>query len=345
MTTANVHANETVPAVSVIMPAYDVARYIGQAIDSILAQTFTDYEIIVVNDGSPDTNELESVLEPYRQKITYIKQQNGGVSAARNTAIHTAKGRYLALLDPDDFWEPEYLAVQVAALESDPTIDVFYPNALLFGDACNAGKSYMDICRSEGEVTFESLITERCQVPIFVTARTQVIKRVGMFDESLRISQDFDLWLRIVKSGGRIAYTRRVLVHRRRRADGLSSNEIALWKDILLIFDKAARIFSLTPAEREALERERPKCRAMFDLYQGKQAFLEGDAKTAINCLTAANACLRSRKLAFVIAALRAAPRLLLGIHRVRQRFLSMRTRALPVPSPLLQSEARGGNV
>jgi len=335
----NVDPNYTVPAVSVIMPAYGVAQYIGQAIDSVLAQTFTDYEILVVNDGSPDTRELERVLEPYREAIVYIKQENRGVSAARNTAIRAALGRYLAFLDPDDLWEPEYLAVQVGALESNPTIDAYYPNALLFGDTSTAGKTYMDTCPSTGEVTFESLITERCQVPIFVTARTEIVKRVGMFDESLRVSQDFDLWLRIVKHGGIIAYTRQVLVRRRRRPEGLSSNEVALYKDILLILDKAARIFTLTPAERETLERERLRYGAILDLCQGKQAFLEGDAKTAIDHLTAANDSLGSRRLALVLAALRAAPRLLLRIHKARERLKSMGIREFDVHSALLRTQ------
>ena len=339
-TIPNVDPNQTLPAVSVIMPAYGVAQYIGQAIDSVLAQTFTDYEILVVNDGSPDTRELERVLEPYREAIVYIKQENRGVSAARNTAIRAALGRYLAFLDPDDLWEPEYLAVQVGALESNPTIDAYYPNALLFGDTSTAGKTYMDTCPSTGEVTFESLITERCQVPIFVTARTEIVKRVGMFDESLRVSQDFDLWLRIVKHGGIIAYTRQVLVRRRRRPEGLSSNEVALYKDILLILDKAARIFTLTPAERQTLEQERLTYRATLDLCQGKQAFMEGDAKTAIDHLTVANGSLRSCRLALVLAALRAAPRLLLRIHKAREHLRSMGLGELDVRSSLVPKRA-----
>ena len=344
-TIPNTDPNQTVPAVSVIMPAYGVAQYIGQAIDSVLAQTFTGYEIIVVNDGSPDTDELERVLEPYRERIVYLKQENAGVSVARNTAIRAALGRYLAFLDPDDLWEPEYLAVQVGALESNPTIDAFYPNALLFGDTSSAGKTYMDICPSTGEVTFESLITERCQVPMMVTARTEIVKRVGMFDESLRVSQDFDLWLRIVKHGGMIAYTRQVLVRRRCRPDSLSSNEIAQFKDILHIFDKAARIFTLTPAERETLERERVRYRAILDLSQGKQAFLQGDAKTAIDHLTVANGSLGSRRLALVLAALRAAPRLLLRLHKARERFRSMGIWGFDVHSALLRIQTRRDNV
>jgi len=318
------------------MPAYGVDRYISFALDSVLAQTFTSYEIIVVNDGCPRTKELERVLAPYRERVIYIKQQNQGASAARNTAIREARGRYLALLDPDDYWEPEYLSVQVGVLETQPAIDVLYPNARLIGDTFNAGKTYMDLSPSKGEVTFETLITEQCQVPIFVTARTEVVKQAGMFDESIRISQDFDLWIRIVKQGGRITYTRQVLVNRRRRPEGLSSNEVALCRDILIIFDKVARTFSLTPSESGVLKHERAKRQAMLELCQGKEAFLKGNAKTAINHLVAANAFLKSRKIALVLAGLRTAPRFLLRCHRMRERLRWMGVRDFEAPMMMM---------
>lgn len=308
--------------VTVIMPAYGVAQYIGAAIDSVLNQTFTDYEIIVVNDGAPDTEELESVLEPYRERIVYIKHENRGLSEARNTAIRAARGRYLALLDPDDLWEPEYLAVQVGMLESDPTIDAVYPNALLFGETLNSGKTFMDISPSEGEVTFESLITFRCQVAIFVTARTEAVVRAGMFDAAVRISGDFDLWLRIVKQGGRIAYHRQVLARHRRRPESLSSNQIALYKDILRVLDKAPLIFELAPAELEVVEQQRSHNRSMLNLYEGKQAFSLGDTGVAIDRLTEANHFLKSRKISFALLFLRFAPRLLLSVHSMRDRLL-----------------------
>src|SRR5436190_438532 len=86
------------PMVSVIMPAYRVSEYIGKAVGSVLNQTFSNYEIIVVNDGSPDTTELESELEQYRERIIYIEQENRGCSAARNAAINIARGEFIAFL-------------------------------------------------------------------------------------------------------------------------------------------------------------------------------------------------------------------------------------------------------
>jgi len=140
------------PAVSVIMPAYNVSQFISEALESVFAQTFKDYEVIVVNDGSPDTDELLRALAPYRGRIRYIEQENRGVSAARNAAIRAARGHYVAHLDPDDLWEPGYLAAQLAEFARDPSIDVLYPDALIFGDAPEAGRRFMDWCPSSGEV-------------------------------------------------------------------------------------------------------------------------------------------------------------------------------------------------
>jgi glycosyltransferase involved in cell wall biosynthesis len=313
------------PAVSVIMPAYGVAEYIGAALDSVLNQIFTDYEILVINDGAPDTEELEAVLEPYRDRIVYLKHENRGLSEARNTAIRVARGRYLALLDPDDLWEPEYLAAQVGMLESDPGIDAIYSNSLLFGDTINAGKTYMDICPSEGEVTFESLITERCQVAIFVTARKEAVIGAGMFDPAIRTSGDFDLWVRMVKHGARITYNRRVLARRRCRPDSLAANRVALHKDVLSVFNKAQG-YNLTPRERQTLERERSKHQAMVSLYQGKQAFVEENFRAAVDYLKQANRFLKSRKIAVASTALGLAPRLLLRMYNLRNELLDART-------------------
>ena len=106
--------------VSVIIPAYNTAAYITETLDSVFAQTFKDFEVIVVNDGSPDTEDLERVLQPYRARIVYVKQENRGVSGARNAGILRARGEFLAFLDSDDVWLPDYLAEQMKFLEAHP---------------------------------------------------------------------------------------------------------------------------------------------------------------------------------------------------------------------------------
>src|SRR5689334_9318776 len=108
------------PVVSVIMPAYNVTRYIGEALDSVFAQTFQDFEIIVVNDGCPDTPALERVLHRYPEKIRYLKQENAGVAAARNTAVLAAAAPLIFTLDPDDWLERDCLEFQVGCLREHP---------------------------------------------------------------------------------------------------------------------------------------------------------------------------------------------------------------------------------
>ena len=145
------------PAVSVIIPAYNVSPYISQTLDSVVAQSFTNYEIILVNDGSPDTTELEEILQPYRERIVYLKQRNCGVASARNAAIRVARGKYLAFLDGDDLWLPDFLEKQLAFIESGGGYDLVYSNAYHFGDH-SEGKTYMQTCPSEGPLNCESLL-------------------------------------------------------------------------------------------------------------------------------------------------------------------------------------------
>lgn len=310
------------PKVSVIIPAYKAAEYIGATLKSVFEQTFKDYEVIVVNDGAPDTEETERVLEPYLGRIVYIKQENRGVSGARNTAIRNARGEYVALLDSDDMWEPEYLEIQVAALESDPSIDVIYPNGVIFGGGPGTGRKCMDLSPSEGEVTFESLITQRCTVLTFVTARRETILRAGLLDEALRSSEDFDLWLRIVKQGGRIAYHRRELARYRSRRGSLSADPVWMCQHILKVFDKAARTLELTPREREVLAQQSVRFRAVQRLCEGKRALFRGEVEKAIEGLTEANAFFKSRKIAATRLLLRFAPRLLRRAYDMRDRFI-----------------------
>lgn len=315
-------ATAGVPAVSVIMPAFRSAAYIAEALDSVFAQTFKDFEVVVVNDGSPDTEELERVLAPYRGRIVYLKQENRGVSAARNAAIRAARAPLVAMLDPDDLWEPEYLEVQVGMMRADPTLDLLYPNALIFGDAAHAGRTYMEVNPSEGEVTFEGMLTQQCTIVNYVIARREAVVAAGWFDESLSRSEDFDLWLRILCRGGRIAYHRRVLARYRRHAGSLSSDPVLMSRDILRVLDKAARELELSDEQRLLLARERERFHAGLRLEEGKRAFEQGDTLAALAALGEANRVLRSRKLSLVVRLLKVAPRLLRHAYGLRERYV-----------------------
>ncbi|HEX7997645.1 MAG TPA: glycosyltransferase family A protein [Pyrinomonadaceae bacterium] len=320
-TTDLTHTEGHAPAVSVVVPAYNVSQYIAEALDSVRAQTFKDYEIIVVNDGSPDTENLERVLEPYLPEIVYLRQENRGLSGARNSGIRAARAPFIALLDGDDLWEPQFLDAMLAELQRDPTLDVLYSDALYFGDTPEAGRTYMELHPSSGEVTVEAILTQRCNVISCIVARREIMLRAGLFDESLRSSEDFDMWLRILKAGGRINYLRQPLMRYRRHRASLSSDPVWMCRHILQVLDKAERKLDLTDAERDALQQQQRRYGAELNFNEGKRAFFSGDTKAAIKSLTKANALSPNRKTALALRLLRLAPRALLRAYHLRDRF------------------------
>lgn len=313
------------PEVSVIIPAYNTSQYIAATVQSVLAQTYTSHEVIVVNDGSPDTPAMERALAPFRDRILYVVQENGGISVARNTALALARGRYVALLDSDDAWEPDYLAVQVAALEADPSLAAVYPNALISGDHPHAGRTFRDICPSTGPVTFQAVLTQRCQVFISALIRRSAIARVGGFDPEFRSVEDFDLWLRLLAAGERIGYHDRVLVRFLKRRGSLSSDPVWMAENVLTVLDKFAAgpaALTLPPADRQALELRRAYFRARLEIAYGKRAFFQLDPGKAREHLERANALFRSPRLSLVCVLLRLFPGVLLKVYRLRDRHI-----------------------
>ena len=312
------------PEVSVIVPAYNSAEYIGEALDSVLKQTIQDFEVIVVNDGSPDTARLEEVLEPYRDRIIYLKQKNTGLGGARNTAIRAAQGTYIALLDADDIWEPDYLAVQLDYLHKHPDIDVVSCNSRFFGDETYAGRTFMDVFPSDGPVTFESLVTRKCNVFVSVTAKREAIEQSGLFDETLMPCEDYDLWLRLTADGRRIAYHRKVLVQYRRHKDSLSADPVWMAESNSKVIEKWQRDIPPVVKEWWLLEERREKNNAEAEYWRGRQAFARGDVATAIQCLKKANEVMRSPKLQGTILCLRTMPKLAMRTYKIKQKLKSI---------------------
>lgn len=309
------------PTVTVVIPAYNASSYITQALDSLYAQTFRDYEVIIVNDGSTDADSLERIVHGHPLPVIYLSQPNRGVSAARNAALKVARGKFYAQLDADDQWLPEYLEMQVGILEQNSHITLVYPNATIIADNTSEQLEFMSVSPSEGEVTFESLIRQECTVMTCVTARMSAIKDAGMFDEDLRSCEDFDMWLRIIRNGGFISYHRRILVLYRRHPGSLSSDRVWMTRNLLAVFSKCANTFDLTSAERQILDEQIDRNRALLRLFEGKHALRDGGASTALICFKEANEHLRSPKLLLVIFLLRHVPHFVVWSFVVRERF------------------------
>jgi glycosyltransferase involved in cell wall biosynthesis len=262
------------------------------------------------------------VLKPYAGKIEYITQENRGLSGARNTGIRAARGEFVALLDADDLWEPNYLERQLAEIERRPDLDIVYANATIFGDSLDAGKKFMELNPSDGPVTFESLITQKCNVMVSVLARRETLIAAGLFDEQLRSVEDFDLWLRVIKNGGKIGYHRDVLIRYRKHAASLSADPVWMCEHVLKVLDKAARTLQLTDSEKSLLQTERSRFHAMLLLHEGKRAFFNGDPDTAVSKLTDANRVFQSRKLSATVWLLRRVPRALLFAYDLRDKLI-----------------------
>ena len=312
------------PAVSVVVPAYNVARFIGEALESVFAQTFKDFEVIVVNDGSPDTVELEHALAPYLARIIYLKQENRGPSAARNAAISAARGRYVALLDADDAWLPEYLAEQTRALDARPELDLVYADAMLFGEGDGVGQSFMEKCPSRGPVTVESLLTQACAViTSCVVARRESLVAAGLFDERYRRSEDFQLWVRMAHRGARIDYQRKVLARHRVRPDSLAGDASLMHECAKGVYADLSNELDLTPPQRALVEVEIEKYESYLALARGKSALASGDYERAASELSRARdlgrvPAFQGMKLRLVLLFIRLAPRLLRRAYTLR---------------------------
>jgi len=308
--------------VSVVIPAYNCAPYIGETLASVFAQTVPVEQVVVVNDGSPDTATLEQVLDPYSDRIDYLKQPNRGVSAARNTALRVTTQPFIGFVDADDLWQPNFVERHLAMFAADPSIDLVYGNGQRFGDSPDAGKLLMDLNLSEGEPTFERLVRLQCNVNTACLARRDILFKAGLYDESLRTAEDFDLWLRVVKAGGSIGYHREVTMMSRLRPGSLSAHQHWMFRDFLRVLEKWENSPELTPGERFAVKEQQRDYYARQALYEGKRALLDGDPAAAIASFNQANEYFGTWKLKAVIWALRIAPLPLRSLYRWRNRYV-----------------------
>lgn len=304
--------------VSVIIPAFRASQFIKQTLDSVFAQTYPLWEVIVVNDGSPDTPELESVLAPYLDRVTYIKQENRGLAGARNTGLKAAKGKFVCLLDADDLWLPDYIETQVSFLRDHPEWDLVYCNARFFGDSVVAGKEYMKVCPSKGDATASAIISRRCHVFVSVTARTEALRRIG-FDESLRSCEDFDCWLRFTAAGYKIGYHREVLVDYRKHKASLSSNQKAMAEFNLRVLHKSLSLWPDDSEEVELLRKAAAEKTAELETITAKLALVNRDFNAARTHFHASNSYYRSPKLWAIITLLRFLPSLVRATYTLRK--------------------------
>lgn len=294
--------------VSVIVPAYGVAASIAETVESVLAQTWGGREVIVVNDGSPDSEALAAALEPFRSQITYLQQPNLGAGAARNTGIRHASGPWLAFLDGDDIWEADFLERQFRFLESND-LEMVWSDGWIFGDTADAGRRIMELRPCRGPVTTAAMLRQEVSVGTSATVvRRDRVMEVGGFDESLRRGQDFDLWLRLVSAGIRAGYNPEPLIHYRVREGNLSGTAAQQARRALDVLTRIREKGFLRSDDLRVLEERIPSLEADLHLELAKEAIAGREYRDARRLLGLVQHARPSLKLAAVKAGLTLAP-------------------------------------
>jgi glycosyltransferase involved in cell wall biosynthesis len=312
------------PTASIVVPAFNAARHIAAALESVFAQTFDDYEVIVVNDGSTDN--LAAAIRPFRPRLVYLEQTNLGAASARNAGIRAAHGRYVAFLDADDVWRPAFLDRQIRYLDSRPACDLVYSDALISGDSPLAGQRFMQGAPSNGPVTLMSLLNLQCHVILStVVVRRETLIGVGLFDESIRRGHDFDLWLRMTLGGAVLEYHREVLAERRTRLEGLTGDRLSELQRPIPVLTRFARRDDLPRDVRLAVRLFLMRVIDAIEVEKGKRRLIEGNFPAARYHLAATRR--PPLKIRLALLGLRVAP------ATVRRLYTALRPQAHPRPA------------
>lgn len=263
------------PRVSVIIPSYNCASFIPETLESVFAQTYRDLEIILVDDGS--TDDTPAVVAPYLDRITYIRQKNGGLPAARNTGIRAAKGEFIALLDADDSWMADKLERQLPRF-ADAEVGIVYSDfSVRYADG-RFQPSYLvnRPLASEGYV-LENYIRSRFLFPSTMVIRQKCLEEFGLFDEEMLACEDIELFARIC-SRWKIARIDAPLMIRYEGTHNITSNSRKINQYTILALQKVlARQPDLPRSTRKVIEKEL----GQQHWWYGYAAFKDGDMRQA----------------------------------------------------------------
>ncbi len=224
--------------VSVIIPTYNYAYFIAEAVESVLAQTFPVFETIVVDDGSNDNT--EEVIAKFGDKVKYIKQRNGGVCAARNNGVKSASGDFIAFLDADDVWLPEKIEKQMAKFDEDDQIGLVHCGMREF-DTENGETMRLHLEGEEGWVADELLLFDK---PVVIgPGGTIIVSRkafeaVGGFDTNLKVGEDWDFCYRIARKF-KVGLVREILVDYRHHGKNSHLNVKEMERSMKIFYEKA----------------------------------------------------------------------------------------------------------
>ena len=232
--------------VSVIIPTYNSARFLTDAIDSVLAQTFKDFEVIVIDDGS--TDETESLILKYGSALRYIRQENRGVALTRNHGIDESRGKYVAFLDADDVWLPHKLERQLAALRGKDNFRACYSAFSVADD--NLRPIAVNRSDRRGSALEDLLLRGNVvATPSTVLCERSLLEVAGGFDPAMSQCADWDMWVRLA-AFTEFLYLDEVLVKYRRHGGNMSRDASLLERDSILVLEKGFAMSGLPESLR-----------------------------------------------------------------------------------------------
>lgn len=306
------------PTVSIIMPAYEVAPYIGAAIESVRAQTFTDWELLIGDDGSTDnTGAIAARWAARDPRVRVLRQANAGISSARNSALRASSGEIIAILDSDDLWEPGYLDAQVGILTSRPDVDVLTANALFLGSRLN-GRPARPWPDTRPDPDLATILADETAVFIMSVFRRRVYETIGGFDEAFRTNEDYDYWLRAAAAGFRFTRNDQPLGRYRRRDDSLSASDVRMLTGILRVYRKIRPIIADRP-EVAILDAQVARFTRDLVAAEARAALEKGDAAAINERLAALHTMRGGTALGFARVVARWTPGLLSAAYQLRR--------------------------
>ncbi len=262
------------PKVSVVIPAYNAMTYLPETVESVLKQTFTDFEVLIVNDGSSD-HVVQWVSQVSDPRVRLISQANQGLPGARNTGIAHAQGEYVAFLDADDLWEATKLEKQVRCLENKPAVGLVYTWTALV-DQWGKPMGRVLASHAEGDV-WEHIVVD----DIVCNGSTAMVRRscfetVGLFDTNLRSIEDWDMWIRIA-SRYPFAGVKEPLVRYRQHLNSMSKKRKVMIQELRTVIEKS---FQSAPLELLYLRNRRY---GRMNLYQAWNSIDEKNYSEAMH--------------------------------------------------------------
>ncbi|MBI3997032.1 MAG: glycosyltransferase [Candidatus Omnitrophica bacterium] len=267
------------PLVSVVIPTFNRAAMLREALESVFHQTVKSFEVIVVDDGS--TDDTSRVVKSFAHGIVYLRQENQGVAAARNSGIKAAKGRYIAFLDSDDLWLPHKLERQIDYLRAHPDVGLLYARMWSYRtetpqerrlDPHVVARTFADLVNGPNAITTSTVMMRR-----------ECVQVVGLFNPALRGTEDHEFWLRVARRFS-IAFLDEPLAEYRRHGKSINGDPIGLYDAYRRLYEIIWREYRRELRDPRAAERQLAK----FEYLCGTTALKRGDRRRALKLIRTA---------------------------------------------------------